>query len=681
MADTGHTSVHLTIVTDTRLTELVNRFGRNHAQAVWDAGLAAIATIDDVVREQKIDAGFEWLDGYLHAPLNEATSQEAERLQEDATIARDLGFDAEYVETVPQVNGLGIRFADQARIHPRSYLAGVAKAFVALGGRIYEHSAADEFCDDPQAVKVAGHTVRCEDVVIATHNPLVGLAGLAGATLFQTKLALYTSYVVAGRAPKGVISDALWWDTSDPYHYLRVEPHRDFDVVIFGGDDHKTGQQDNTAGCYRRLEERIRAIVPQVELTHRWSGQVIETPDGLPYIGRSAEHQYSATGYAGNGLPFGTLGGMMISDGILERSNPWAELFDPSRKALTRRLWDYLKENVDYPYYMIRDRFAGPDAQSLRAVGVGKARSSSGMAPESPRTGIQVERSRSALPSAPTWGARWAGTPPNGHGTVPVMGRGSSRSATLSPDRPKRRSPGWTEPSEGPDVNAVIGGYLRDLAFTQSSQQKMFGYKRAAAAIVALEAPLTDLLGPDGALPRIPGIGPSSTRIIREILDTGGSPTVERAIEESDRRADIERRRQLRRHFLSRAEVRRILADPSFEGPTIEQYRGDLQMHSEWSEGNPTVQDIADACRERGYQFAAVTDHSYGLKIAVRPDLDASVEKPWLDALFAMRYDNPAHREMMDPEGLKAWLPGRTTGFGPLTAAVETERFFAPASS
>ena len=166
------------------------------------------------------------------------------------------------------------------------------------------------------------------------------------------------------------------------------------------------------------------------------------------------------------------------------------------------------------------------------------------------------------------------------------------------------------------DVNAVVGGYLRDLAFAQSSQQKMFGYKRAAAAILALDVPLTDLVGPDGALPRISGIGPGSTRVIREILDTGESPTVEHAIEESDRRADIERRRQLRRHFLSRAEVRRVLSDPAFAGPTLQQYRGDLQMHSEWSDGHPTVQEIADACLQRGYQYAAVTDHSYGLKIA-----------------------------------------------------------------
>jgi glycine/D-amino acid oxidase-like deaminating enzyme/nitrite reductase/ring-hydroxylating ferredoxin subunit len=374
MTDTGHTSAHLTMVTDARMAELVKRFGRNHAQAVWDAGLAAIATVEKVVCEHAIDAGFEWVDGYLHAPLNDETGQEAGRLQDDATLARDLGFDAEYVETVPLVKQPGIHFPNQARIHPRSYLAGVAKALVALGGRLYEHSAADEFCNDPRAVKVAGHTVRCEDVVITTHNPLVGLAGLTGATLFQTKLALYTSYVIAGRAPSGVVSDALWWDTSDPYYYIRVEPHRDFDVVVFGGEDHKTGQKDDTAACYRRLEGRLTAIIPQVKVTHRWSGQVIETPDGLPYIGQTAEHQYAATGYAGNGLTFGTLAGIMISDALLERGNPWAELFDPSRKALTREVWDYLKENVDYPYYMIRDRFAGPDAQSLRAVKRGEGK-------------------------------------------------------------------------------------------------------------------------------------------------------------------------------------------------------------------------------------------------------------------------------------------------------------------
>jgi glycine/D-amino acid oxidase-like deaminating enzyme/nitrite reductase/ring-hydroxylating ferredoxin subunit len=372
--DTGHTSAHLTMVTDTRVNELVERFGHNHAQAVWDAGLAALAHVDTVVREHGVDAGFEWVDGYLHAPASEDASRQSERLAKDATLARELGFDAEYIEAVPVVGRPGVRFVDQARIHPRKYLAGVAKAIVAQGGRIHEHSEAREFCAHPRAVKVNGHTVSCEDIVIATHNPLVGLSGMVGATLFQTKLALYTSYVIAGRVSRGVLPDALWWDTADPYHYLRIEPYRDHDLVIFGGADHKTGQQEDTVACYRRLETHLRAIVPEIELTHRWSGQVIETPDGLPYIGQTAEHQYTATGYAGNGLTFGTLAGIMIADAILERPNPWTELFDPSRKALTRGVWDYVKENVDYPYYLIRDRFAGADARSIRAVKRGQGK-------------------------------------------------------------------------------------------------------------------------------------------------------------------------------------------------------------------------------------------------------------------------------------------------------------------
>jgi putative hydrolase len=179
-------------------------------------------------------------------------------------------------------------------------------------------------------------------------------------------------------------------------------------------------------------------------------------------------------------------------------------------------------------------------------------------------------------------------------------------------------APNWAAPRRriGADINAVIGGYLRDMAFAQSSKQKMFGYKRAAAAILTLDAPLTDLLGPGGNLPKIAGIGPGSSRIIREVLANGESPTVEHAVEQSGNRADIERRRRLRDHFLSRAEVRRVLSDVSLAGPTLQQYRGDFQMHSEWSDGNPTVQEIADACLERGYHYAAVTDHSYGLKIA-----------------------------------------------------------------
>jgi glycine/D-amino acid oxidase-like deaminating enzyme/nitrite reductase/ring-hydroxylating ferredoxin subunit len=372
--DTGHTTAHLTMVTDLTLAELVGRFGRNHGQAVWDAGLAAINQIDMIVRDENIACAFAWVPGYLHHPIGSTPDEGVEMFTHEAALAMELGFDATFVSNVPLVGGPGVRFENQARFHPRLYLAGLARALSAGGGQIYEHSAADEFCDDPLSVTSNGHTLSCDAIVLATHTPLIGNASIASATLFQTKLALYTSYVVAGRVPSGSVPDALFWDTADPYHYLRLDTHRGFDVVIVGGEDHKTGQSSDTNVCYDRLERTALALVPGIEITHRWSGQVIATPDGLPYIGDTAPRQFAATGFAGNGMTFGTLGGMMAADRVASRANPWSDLLDPGRKKIRGALWDYLTENKDYPYYLVRDRFAGAEGRSLRALQRGQGK-------------------------------------------------------------------------------------------------------------------------------------------------------------------------------------------------------------------------------------------------------------------------------------------------------------------
>jgi len=165
-------------------------------------------------------------------------------------------------------------------------------------------------------------------------------------------------------------------------------------------------------------------------------------------------------------------------------------------------------------------------------------------------------------------------------------------------------------------MNGKIAALLRDFAAVQKSKQSMWGYKRAARAVLALEEPIESLLQPDGTLRKIPNIGPSSSRVILEVLQTGTSPTVERAIAESGQATDIERRRDLRGHFLSRAQVLAALRNAKLVGPRLADYRGDLQMHSTWSDGNQTLDEIVAAGIERGYGFCGVTDHSYGLPIA-----------------------------------------------------------------
>ncbi len=165
------------------------------------------------------------------------------------------------------------------------------------------------------------------------------------------------------------------------------------------------------------------------------------------------------------------------------------------------------------------------------------------------------------------------------------------------------------------------------MASVQRSTQSKWGYKRAASAILNLDRPIEDLLRPDGTLEKIAHVGPSSTRIILEVLHTGASATVDRAVEESTRGGDVEKSRALRGNFLSRAQVVRALANRRLKGPRLEDYRGDLQMHSEWSDGADALAVIIEGCLGRGYQYCAVTDHSYGLPIAGGVPMDKLVRQ------------------------------------------------------
>lgn len=371
--DTGNTTAHLTYVTDLRLKELVKNFGREQARIFWLGGAAAINTIDGIADGLKLDCEFRRVPGFLHASLD-SESDEHNDLQEETGLARELGFDATFVESAPLVNKPGIRFSNQAKFHPLAYLAGLARAIDGDGSAIFEQSEVSEVEAEPLAAVVHGKKIKCDYLVIATHVPLMGKTGLLRATLFQTKLAPYSSYVVGAHLPKGTLSEAMYWDTSNPYYYLRVDRQPKFDYVIFGGADHKTGQKRSTSACFAQVESRLKTIIPGAKVTERWSGQVIETNDGLPFIGETAERQFVATGFAGNGMTFGTLGAMMACDAVLGRENPWQQLFAVDRKKLRGGLWNYLKENFDYPYYLVRDRLAPAEAESPREIKPGEGK-------------------------------------------------------------------------------------------------------------------------------------------------------------------------------------------------------------------------------------------------------------------------------------------------------------------
>jgi putative hydrolase len=188
------------------------------------------------------------------------------------------------------------------------------------------------------------------------------------------------------------------------------------------------------------------------------------------------------------------------------------------------------------------------------------------------------------------------------------------------------------------DVNAEVSGLLRDLASVQTSRPKAFGYKRAAAAVFHLDEPLTAIWSDGGLSQRVPGIGRATTGIIGEVLQSGRSEVVEMAIEASGKRLEVDQRRRLRSHFLSRSAVIKVLRNSSLGGPGPQDYRGDLQMHTEWSDGSSSVADMADACLARGYRYAAMTDHSHGLRVAAGMSMaDAAAQANEIDRVNGER--------------------------------------------
>ncbi len=370
--DTGHTTAHLTYVTDVRLHELAENFGNDHAQAAWDAGAAAIDQIENIVVEEQLDCEFQRVPAYLHVSVDGFSKKDISSLKKDAELAREFGFDATYLKSLPYLNLPGVRFANQAKFHPRKYLGQLVVRIAGGGSHVFEKSAAIHFDPEKRRAKVRGHWISFERLFIATNNPLVGLAKVTSATFFQTKLALYTSYVLRARAPLDIAPECVFWDTKDPYDYLRIDRGRDFDYVIFGGEDHKTGQVKREEKPYARLLARLKKIVPTAQIEHRWSGQIISTPDGLPYIGENAEGQFIATGFCGNGITFGTVSAIMARDWATRGKNPWRDLFAVDRIKIKGAVRNYIRENKDYPYYLIKDRLVRSGSDSVRELKVGE---------------------------------------------------------------------------------------------------------------------------------------------------------------------------------------------------------------------------------------------------------------------------------------------------------------------
>ena len=230
------------------------------------------------------------------------------------------------------------------------YLTGLVRAIERDGGKVFTGTHADEIegGDDAHVMTASGYEIKCDAIVVATNSPV------NDRMVIHTKQAPYTTYVIGARIPKGSVPPILLWDAPhdlrDAYHYIRVAHEGDHDVLIVGGEDHKSGQKHDGAQRWGKLEQWTRNRFPMAEeIEFRWSGQVMEPFDCLAYIGRNpldSDNVFIATGDSGMGMTHGTIAGMLLTDLIMGRENPWAELYDPSRKTLSAAK-DFAAENAN----------------------------------------------------------------------------------------------------------------------------------------------------------------------------------------------------------------------------------------------------------------------------------------------------------------------------------------------
>jgi glycine/D-amino acid oxidase-like deaminating enzyme/nitrite reductase/ring-hydroxylating ferredoxin subunit len=343
---TAVTTAHLSNAIDARFLHIESWHGKDAARLTAQSHGAAIDRMEDIANELGVDCDFERVDGYLFL----APGDDEKLLEDELAAATRAGCDVELIPQAPLDSfnaGPCLRFRNQARVHIYKYLDGVARAIRKQGGKIFTNTHADSIQGGDDAhVKAGEFTVRARDIVVATNTPINDRFAL------HTKQAPYMTYVIGARVRRGEVTDALFWDTEQYYHYVRLqelEGDSEYDLLISGGEDHKSGQADDADERHERLRSWTRERFPIGEVEFTWGGQYMETIDGLAFIGRNPrdeENVYVVTGDCGQGMTHGTIAGMLLSDMILGRDNPWERLYDPSRKTV-KAAGEFARENLN----------------------------------------------------------------------------------------------------------------------------------------------------------------------------------------------------------------------------------------------------------------------------------------------------------------------------------------------
>ena len=343
--ESSRTSAHLSSCLDSRYFELINKFGLSNAKLAAQSHAEAIDLIEKITLEEAIKCNFKRVDGYLFIDSKETKLDE---LEKEAKALEEMGnLSFEWAERAPFKTldtGPCLRFLNQGQFDPVKYLEGLARAIIERGGFIFESTHALDIKDgEPCCVTTSdGRLIKALDIIVATGS-LVN-----DRVLIQTKLAQYRTYAIIVSLPHGDIHEGLFWDTLDPYHYVRLVPsaEQDTDYVLIGGKDHKTGQNQEPEQVFAALEKWAKQNFLAHKVIYRWSGQIVEPVDGLAYTGRNPgdKHVFVHTGHSGNGLTYAAIASTLLTKLILDKKSPYEELYDPRRKSI-KSAGEYVEEN------------------------------------------------------------------------------------------------------------------------------------------------------------------------------------------------------------------------------------------------------------------------------------------------------------------------------------------------
>jgi glycine/D-amino acid oxidase-like deaminating enzyme/nitrite reductase/ring-hydroxylating ferredoxin subunit len=346
---TARTTAHLAAICDDGISSLINLRGADTARLFHESQQAAIDRMEAIVKQHGIDCDFRRVEGILFPALDLSRDEAAKQLDKELEAAEKSGLVVARATGLP-LQGLEgaatLHYPNQATFHPLKYLQALARIVLDKGGLILANSPVvkvDELKDGVRITTENMRTATADHAIVATNTPINNRVEL------HSKMAPYRTYAMTFALPRGALPDALFWDTADPYHYVRLNPGpQDVDHLIVGGEDHKSGEANDGARRFGALGEWIRRLVPQLgEEVHRWSGQVMNTIDHCGFIGRNpgSERVLVATGDSGQGITHGALAGMLLKDLVVAGSSPWQETYEPSRKP-ARAIVNYVRENV-----------------------------------------------------------------------------------------------------------------------------------------------------------------------------------------------------------------------------------------------------------------------------------------------------------------------------------------------